>query len=157
MRGATFVGASIATLYLVLPAGNFVLPLVFGALGIGSMVGCVALLDSMLTDVVDHDSITTGKSRGGAFFGVWRFAQKVARAAAVGATGLVLDRAGFVPNQPQTPTATWAITLLFGPGVGLFFLAAAWILARYRFDAGKQAQVQRILARRQARGSARAS
>jgi GPH family glycoside/pentoside/hexuronide:cation symporter len=152
VRGAAAVGASITTLYLLLPAGNFVYPLLFGAVGIGTLVGCVALIDSILTDVVDHDTVHTRAVRAGAFFGVWRFAQKVARAAAVGATGLVLDLAGFQPNQTQTPTAEWAITLLFGPGVGLFFLAAAAVLARYRFDATKQAQVQRILARRAARG-----
>lgn len=151
VHGAALVGASITILYLVLPAGNFVLPLVFGAVGIGLLVGCVALIDSILTDVVDHDTVHTGQGRAGAFFGVWRFAQKLARAVAVVATGWVLDVAGFVPNQVQTPSAEWAITLLFGPGVGLFFLAAAGILAGYRFDAGKQAQVQRILARRHER------
>ncbi len=149
--GAATVGVSITTLYLLLPAGNFVYPLLFGAIGIGSLVGSVALIDSILTDVVDHDTVCTGQVRAGVFFGVWRFAQKLARAAAVGATGLVLDFSGFRPNETQTPAAEWAITLLFGPGVGLFFLGAAVVLWRYRFTAQKQAQVQRILSRRQRR------
>lgn len=153
--GAVLVGSANAALYLSLPPGSFVAALLLGGVGVGLLVGCVALIDSLLTDVVDHDTIRHGKSRGGSFFGVWRFAQKVARAVAVGATGVALDVAGFVPNQPQTPTATWAITLLFGPGVGVMFLVASWILSRYRFDAKKQAQVQRILARRLERRTAR--
>ena len=157
--GATICAVANALLYLLLPPGNFVYPLILGGIGIGSLVGCVALLDSMLTDVVDHDSIGARRARGGAFFGVWRFAQKVARAIAAGGTGWVLHASGFEPNQEQTETTKHALTWLFGPGVGFFFMGTAVILWRYRFDARKQAQVQRILARRAARvdGMGRAS
>ena len=37
-------------------------------------------------------------------------------------------------------------------GVGAFFLGAAWLLWRYRFDERKQAQVRRLLRRRELRG-----
>ncbi|MFT7535853.1 MAG: Na+/melibiose symporter-like transporter [Hyphomicrobiaceae bacterium] len=146
--GASLLGVATSVLYLVLPPGNFVLPLVLGAVGLGSLIGCIVLIDSLLTDVIDHDSITTGVRRSGVFFGVWRFASKLARAAAIGGTGLVLDLIGFVPNEVQSDEVRHALSLLFGPGVGMFFLAAAVLLARYRFTDSKQRQVQRILARR---------
>ncbi|MFT4516194.1 MAG: Na+/melibiose symporter-like transporter [Planctomycetota bacterium] len=146
--GASLLGISTSVLYLLLPPGNFVLPLVLGAVGLGSLIGCIVLIDSLLTDVIDHDCITTGVRRSGVFFGVWRFASKLARAAAIGGTGLVLNLIGFVPNEVQSEGVRRALSLLFGPGVGLFFLAAAVLLSRYRFTDSKQRQVQRILVRR---------
>ena len=44
-----------------------------------------------------------------------------------------------------------ALVWLFGPGVGAFFVGAAWILYRYRFTDEKQAQVRQLLARREQR------
>ena len=114
-------------------------------------IGCIVLIDSLLTDVIDHDCIQTGVRRSGVFFGVWRFASKLARAAAIGGTGLVLDMIGFVPNEAQSDDVRRALSILFGPGVGVFFLGAGLLLARYRFTDDKQRQVQRILARRQRR------
>lgn len=146
--GASVLGVATSVLYLVLPPGNFVLPLVLGAVGLGALIGCIVLIDSLLTDVIDHDCIRTGVRRSGVFFGVWRFASKLARAAAIGGTGLVLNLIGFVPNEEQTEGVRFALALLFGPGVGLFFLASGVLLARYRFTEEKQRQVQRILARR---------
>jgi len=147
--GASLLGVATSVLYLMLPRGNFVLPLVLGAVGLGSLIGCIVLIDSLLTDVIDHDCIKTGVRRSGVFFGVWRFASKLARAAAIGGTGLVLDLIGFVPNEVQSEGVRSALSVLFGPGVGVFFLAAGLLLARYRFTDDKQRQVQRILARRQ--------
>lgn len=146
--GAIALGLGSSALYPLLPPGDFALPLLLGAVGLGSMVGCVALLDALLTDVLDLDRARTGQQRAGLYFGVWRFVGKVARAAAIGLAGLGLDLAGFVANQEQTGAVTRTIALLFGPGVGVWFLAAGYVLARWRFDSAQQARVRRILARR---------
>lgn len=146
--GASLLGIGTSILYLLLPHGNFVLPLVLGAIGLGSLIGCIVLIDSLLTDVIDHDCIKTGVRRSGVFFGVWRFASKLARAAATGGTGVILDMIGFVPNHAQSEDVRSALSLLFGPGVGVCFLTAALLLTRYKFTSNKQRQVQRILARR---------
>ena len=145
---ALLVAFVTSILYLLLPHGNFVLPLVLGAIGLGSLIGCIVLIDSLLTDVIDHDCIKTGVRRSGVFFGVWRFASKLARAAATGGTGVILDMIGFVPNHAQSEDVRSALSLLFGPGVGVCFLTAALLLTRYKFTSNKQRQVQRILARR---------
>jgi GPH family glycoside/pentoside/hexuronide:cation symporter len=152
--GATFLGVGTTLLYLFAPTGAFALVLVAGAIGLGSLVGCIVLIDAMLTDVLDHDMVRTGQMRSGMFFGVWRFASKLARAVAVGAVGLLLGFAGFVEGGSTQPAAVDAtLVALFGPGVGGAFLLAAVVLWRYRFDDPKQAQVRRILARRAARGA----
>jgi GPH family glycoside/pentoside/hexuronide:cation symporter len=153
--GATVLGLGTPLLYLLAPPGGFTIVLVFGAIGLGAFVGCIVLIDAMLTDVLDHDLVRTGRSRAGLFFGVWRFASKLARAIAVAGTGFVLGLAGYREGQATQPdTVDTALVLLFGPGVGVLFLLAAVVLARYRFDERKQAQVRRILARRRSRTSA---
>ncbi len=145
VTGAIVLGASTTVLYLALPRGAFVVPLVVGGIGIGSFVGCIALIYSLLTDVVDHDRVRTGAHRAGIYFGLWRFLSKVARAAAVAGTGVVLEWAGFEPGVVQTPMVERTLVWLFGPGVGVFFLVAGLVLLRYRFTRAKQEQVQRLL------------
>ena len=146
--GAIALGIGTAALYLLAEPGNFLVPLLAGGLGLGALVGCIVLIDTLLTDVIDHDQVRSRQVRSGLYFGVWRFASKLARAASIGAAGYVLDLAGFVPNQPQTEGVELALMLLFGPGVGGFFVVAGALLWRYRFDEQKQAQVRRILDRR---------
>lgn len=148
VAGAIALGISTSALYLVLPRGSFVVPLVVGGVGIGSFVGCIALIYSLLTDVVDHDRLRTGAQRAGVYFGLWRFLSKLARAVAVAGTGVVLDAVGFEPGAVPTATVERTLVWLFGPGVGGFFLIAGIVLLRYRFTRAKQEQVQRLLARR---------
>jgi glycoside/pentoside/hexuronide:cation symporter, GPH family len=146
--GAFLLGLGTATLYTLAQPGNFLVPLLGGGVVLGGLVGCIVLIDTQLTDVIDHDVVRERAMRSGQFFGVWRFAAKLARAASIGVAGLVLEIAGFVPNQPQSAEVDRALWILFGPGVGACFLAAGIVIARYRFDDHKQAQVRRILQRR---------
>jgi glycoside/pentoside/hexuronide:cation symporter, GPH family len=67
----------------------------------------------------------------------------------VAAVGLVLGLVGFDEQAAtQGPAVERAIVVLFGPGVGIFFLLSGFVLWRYRFDERKQVQVRRILGRR---------
>lgn len=152
--GAAVLGIGTTALYVLLPAGAYGLVLALGAVGLGSFVGCIVLIDAMLTDVVDHDWLRTRQWRSGQFFGVWRFAGKLARALSVVVVGVVMDLAGYVPLASEQPSSVDAtLVVLFGPGVGGFFVLAAWILGRYRFDDAAQARVRTLLARRRARVS----
>ena len=146
--GAVVLGVATAVVYPLLPEGNFALPLVVGAVGLGFFVGSIALIDSTLTDVIDLDLLHTRTDRAGSYFGMWRFASKLSRASAMWVAGWALAQAGFVPNEAQTEGTKLAIALLFGPVVGAFFLSAGIILWCHRFGPAKQQQVQRLLARR---------
>ncbi|MFM1871936.1 MAG: hypothetical protein RL398_1358 [Planctomycetota bacterium] len=148
--GSILLGIGTAALYLLLPPGAYLATVVLGGVVLGSLVGCIVLIDATLTDVIDHDRLRTGQLRSGLYFGLWRFASKLARALSIGTAGLVLDVAGFVPNVEQSEGVQWALRLQFGPGVGLFFALAGVILGLYRFDERKQDQVRRLLARREA-------
>jgi glycoside/pentoside/hexuronide:cation symporter, GPH family len=149
--GSLFLGFGTAGLYLVAPPGDIWFPLIGGGVFLGSLVGCVVLIDTLLTDVIDHDQVHSKQLRSGMYFGVWRFASKLARAIAIGVAGWLLSYSGFVPNQAQTQEVERTLVLLFGPGVGVFFVVAGIQVWMYRFDERKQAQVRRILDRRMGR------
>jgi GPH family glycoside/pentoside/hexuronide:cation symporter len=150
--GATVLGLGTTLLYVLAPPGGFAVVLTLGAIGLGSFVGCIVLIEAMLTDVLDLDFLRTRQQRAGLFFGVWRFASKLARALAVAAVGPLLAAAGYREGEAAQPAAVETVLVwLFGPGVGGLFLVAAGILAAYRFDAPQQARVRRLLDRRRAR------
>lgn len=151
---ATVLAFGNTALYVLVPTGSasFWWVMTFGAVGLASFVGSIVLFDTMLTDVLDHDQIGTGEIRSGLFFGVWRFASKLARGGSVLVVGLVLWSVNFQEQNDQQPDAVeTALVWLFGPGVGAFFFLSACILWRYRFDEKKQHQVRRILVLRAGR------
>ena len=151
--GALALGLGTSVVYPLLPAGSVLWPMLVSSVGLGSLLGCIVLIDSLVTDVIDLDTVHSHARRPGLYFGVWRFAAKLARGAAIGGTGWLLEWSGFVSNQEQTPAVQAAIGFLFGPVVGVWFVAAALVLLCSRFSDAKQAQVQRILASRAARST----
>jgi glycoside/pentoside/hexuronide:cation symporter, GPH family len=154
LLGSLVLGLGTPALYVTVPPRSLAIVMAFGAVGLAAFVGSVVLLDTLLTDVLDHDRLQEREGRAGMFFGVWRFANKVARSLSMLAVGAVLGAAGFVEQSATQPQSVHtALIWLFGPGVGACFLGACWILWRYRFDDQKQAQVRRLLARRSARVS----
>ena len=149
---ATVLAFGNTAFYMLVPVGGFWWVMIFAAVGLAAFVGSIVLFDTMLTDVLDHDHVSSGEVRSGLFFGVWRFASKLARGTSVLVVGLVLGAIGFQEQQEKQPDGVEsALVWLFGPGVGSFFLLSALILWRYRFDEHKQEQVRRILVRRTSR------
>lgn len=147
--GAAVLGVGTTALYVLAPAGGFWWVLALGAVGLGAFVGCIVLIDAMLTDVIDHDRLRTRQLSSGGFFGVWRFAGKLVRAGSLATVGLVLGAAGFVERGgAQPPAVGAALVWLFGPVVGASFLLTAAILWRYRFGAREQQRVRALLLRR---------
>jgi Na+/melibiose symporter-like transporter len=148
MIGASGLGLFSSLLYPFLPIGSFWLPLLLGAVFLGSFVGAIILLESILTDVIDYDELLTGTNRAGLYFGLWRFGTKLARALALAFVGWSLDAIGFVPNVEQSPSTSLYLALMFGPGVGMLILFSGVLLGFYKFDDKKQKQVQKILVKK---------
>ena len=151
IAGALTLGIMNCVVYLAFPVGNPWWPLVASVLG-GLPIGCVVLLEVMLADVVDHDRVHHREARFGLYFGVWKMAAKMSRALAIALTGNVLAWIGFEPNTVQDADTSLAIAMLFGPGVGVFFIVAAAVIALHPIELDVRRRVQRILARRDARG-----
>jgi GPH family glycoside/pentoside/hexuronide:cation symporter len=149
VAGAFVLAVGNTALYTLAPAREPWVVFAFGAVGLGAFVGAIVLLDTLLTDVLDHDLLRTHRMRSGLFFGVWRFSSKLARAVSMLVVGAVLGAAGFVEQSDVQPSQVHAaLVVLFGPIVGAFFLGATWLLWRYRFDDVAQARVRALLLRR---------
>ena len=107
---------------------------------------------SMLGDVVDEDELRSGERREGIYSGVFGFLRKLAGAVGVWIAGLALDFAGFVPGEPQSPSAREAIRLFTVVVPPLFLLLAAAFAVRYPIGRQRHREIVAELAARRASG-----
>ena len=108
----------------------------FTVAGIGH--GCGNILgQSLKADIIDYDELKTGERKEGAYFAAWNFMHKLGIGLMVGAVGISLDVAGFVPNGEQTETVKTVMVVLIAaiPFVGYLVGIAAFSRFRlYRAD-----------------------
>jgi GPH family glycoside/pentoside/hexuronide:cation symporter len=126
--GVAYVGAQSVLVYPIFPAGVLSGPLIAAFAG-GLFVGAVVLLDVALADLADARDGGEDSARFGVYFGFWKMGSKIARAIALGLTGNLLLWIGFDASVPVTQEVATRLAWLFGPGVGLFLLAGAGIVA----------------------------
>ncbi|MGD1878063.1 MAG: MFS transporter [Kiloniellaceae bacterium] len=108
---------------------------------------------SMQADVVDLDSLKSGRPRTGVFFALWGIATKLALALAVGIAFPLLEVGGFKAGAAsQTPSALLALVLLYSLVPAVFKLGAIALFAGYPITAARQQRIQRLIAARQDRG-----
>jgi sugar (glycoside-pentoside-hexuronide) transporter len=126
-------------------------PVIWAALTIqGIGVAGFVVSSSLLADVLDHDELTSGEQRGGAFFGFWTFATKFGAGVGPPVVGGVLWLAGYVPGQTQTEQGIDAIRLLYGPIPALFCLGAASIFHRFPLTRAAHREIHAEVHRRRA-------
>ncbi len=154
--GVFILGVIVTVSYPFLPAKQISFPISVAIIA-GIFTGTVALLDALVADIVDYDELATGEHREGLYFGFWKLASKIARAVSVAIAGKALTMIGFVPNQVQTPDVSWKIGLLFGPGVGLFFIFGALIFMKMPYTNEDHHRVQEELLMRKIQQSPEAS
>jgi len=148
--GVGGLGVLTIVVYPLFPPGSLVGPIGMAFVG-GLLAGAIVLLDSMVADVVDHDELRTGRKREGLYFGVWKMGTKLSRAIGLGLAGLLLGVIGFDENAvTQGPEVGLRLAILFGPVVGLFFLAGGWVLTRAPLTDARHRRVQELLVRRRA-------
>ena len=119
----------------------------------GAALGAdLTLPASMQADVVDLDTLKTGRARTGTFFALWGIATKLALALAVGISFPLLEAAGFrTGGAEQTSTALLALVLLYSAVPIAFKLGAIALFAGYPITAARQQRVRRLIAARQAK------
>lgn len=149
--GILLLGIGTSIVYPLLPAGSLVGPVIWAILG-GMLVGSVFLLDSTVADMANLDEALTGEQREGLYFGFWRLGSKLARALGLVVSGFLLDAVGFVPGATEQPkSAVLGIALVFGPGVGILYVSAAFLWLLVPVSERIQERVRKIIARRAAR------
>jgi GPH family glycoside/pentoside/hexuronide:cation symporter len=134
-------GLAIASTFLLPHEPTPVIYLVTVVAGIGFSANWVFPW-SMVPDVVEYDQLTTGEQRGGMYFGVWGFTNKLTAMLGVVISGLVLQFSGYVPNVPQSAETLQAIRLFFGPIPGLILAVSLPLLFWYPITRKSHAEVR---------------
>ncbi|MBI1330250.1 MAG: MFS transporter [Alphaproteobacteria bacterium] len=119
-------------------------------MGISSS-GFVTLPMGLIGDIIDYDTLIHRQPRGGIYWGVWSFAQKVSPALAIGVTLPLLKYLGFQPGEQNTQTALDALKYVYCFGAGPFLLTAGILLAYFPIDARRHDIIRRRLEQRQKR------
>jgi GPH family glycoside/pentoside/hexuronide:cation symporter len=140
----------LSAIYFLVPIKAVVYAfLTFAGFGLAGFL----IASSLLADVLDHDELVTGDQRGGAFFGFWTFALKLANGLGPPIAGGLLGAAGYVAGQAQTPLVIETLRWLYGPIPAVFFLAAALIFWRFPLTREEHARIQDELIRRRQAGA----
>jgi GPH family glycoside/pentoside/hexuronide:cation symporter len=132
IAGMIFFAVVMMTLIMLSPSSSFALIMAIAVLaGIG--VSAIHVLTwSIIPDAVEVDELTTGQRHEGIFYSMATLLKKIASAALVPASLLVLQWSGFVSNAPvQKPSAILAIRMLMGPLPAILLLAGILFAAFY--------------------------
>lgn len=124
-----------AVAYPLFPAGKLAGPVSAAVIG-GFLVASIILFESIVADIAEADGRIKGEPREGVYFGFWKMATKIARALGLALSGWSLSAIGFNASAPLVdPHTAFLIAMLFGPGVAVFFFAAAAIFLFVRVPA----------------------
>jgi GPH family glycoside/pentoside/hexuronide:cation symporter len=160
MLGIGGKGIGFGLLYFIgiEPSIVSILPMVL----IGTGQACASILPtSIKADVIDYDELETGERKEGAYFAAWNLAIKLASAIAIACSGLLLQRAGYVPDTAAQAPATIETIKALAAGLpfGLHVVALA-ILAHFRLGPKEHQRIreeidalQRTGLRRRAQGA----
>ncbi|HRD27403.1 MAG TPA: MFS transporter [Caulobacter sp.] len=107
--------------------------------------GYLTLPLGMMGDIIDFDALRTGQNRGGLYFGIWSFAQKISPAIAVGVTLPLLTYVGFDPASKDGTAGVTALKYIFALGSTPLFLIGALLLMAFPIDARRHAIIRRRL------------
>jgi GPH family glycoside/pentoside/hexuronide:cation symporter len=140
--GILLLGLMTTFTYPFFPAGVLWPPVIAAVAG-GIFVGSIILFDSIITDIADYDEWKTGVQKEGLFFGFAKMGVKLSRALALLLTGFLLEAIGSGEARNIV-----ALGWLFGPGVGVFFLAGSAIFLLYPMTDKQAHAVQKRLKRR---------
>lgn len=102
-------------------------------------------------DIIDYDTLRTGESRGGLFFGVWSFFQNVSPALAIGITLPVLQAFGFTATGENSPEALMALRVIYCLAPAPLFIIGAIIFLRFPLDARRHGVIRKRLDARRSR------
>lgn len=117
-------------------------------LGLGNGCGSV-VSPSIQADIIDYDEYRSNQRKEGAYFAAWNFVFKTASGLTLMLTGVVvLDAAGFVPNQAQSESTLFALRALYALFPMGCYMIGALIFSRFSLDEAEHARIRAELDRR---------
>ncbi|MAT83729.1 MAG: hypothetical protein CMQ43_01710 [Gammaproteobacteria bacterium] len=112
----------------------------------GFLAGCGAVVQPAIqADVIDYDELTTGDRKEGAYLAVWNLVRKCSASLCALIAGLVLQFAGFVPNEVQSEQTIRAI---FGLLPAACYLLGGLLFMRFAFNEAEHRAARAIIDRR---------
>lgn len=150
---AAMLGTTLAFLFVpLLGPGDvtwFMAICVLTGIGLGADLTLPA---SMQADVIDLDTLKSGRERAGVYFAAWGMVTKLALALAVGIAFPLLDLAGFdAKSATHSDTSLFALAGLYSLAPSLFKLAAIGLFVGYPITAARQRRIQRLIVARRGR------
>jgi Na+/melibiose symporter-like transporter len=118
--------------------------------------GYQVLPSGIIGDVIDYDTLRHGQARGGIYWGVWSFAQKIAPALGIGITLPTLKLLGFNPAGHSTPGGIEALKNTYCFAIVPFLFIGGMLLMRFPIDSRRHGIIRRRLDSLQARAATRA-
>lgn len=142
--------AALHALLVLLPPNDFWLAALGMTLAGIPAVAPAFLVRAMLADVVDAETLATGKSNAGLYYAVLVGVQKLGYAIPVGFSYLVLDLVGFDAKvgPANSQAAIAGLTILFLVPPVLVAIVAAWLAKGWTITAEAQAATAQALAER---------
>jgi len=137
-----------------LPAGDFIAAaLLWGLTGLG--IACVSVMPlSIVTDIIDYDTVTTGSYTPGIYFSTFNLVMKIGMAFGVGVTFGMLEWLGFDP-QSITPNShdSWHIKLVGFALPGLLLVPALFFMKVFPINKAVHRNLRGQLDRQQVSGN----
>ncbi len=121
----------------------FLLICVFTGLSLGADL---VLPASMQADVVDLDTLHSGRQRTGIYFAIWGMATKLSLALAVGLAFPLLEFAGFSPGaEGRGNDGLFALVVLYSLVPAAFKIAAVTLFWGYPITAARQRRIRELI------------
>lgn len=115
--------------------------------------GFTTLPLGMIGDIIDYDTLIHRQPRGGIYWGVWSFAQKVAPAIGIGITLPFLQWLGFHPGAHNSQSSLDALKYVYCFGPVPFYVLGGLLLYWFPLTARRHDIIRRRLLQRQTRAS----
>jgi GPH family glycoside/pentoside/hexuronide:cation symporter len=106
-------------------------------IGIGSVV-----VPSIKADIIDYDELQTGERKEGVYTAAWNFIRKAGAGLAIGASGLLLQWAGYDGEAEVQSQAVRTTILVIAGGIPAIGYAIGMILfSRFSLNEAEHAEV----------------
>lgn len=133
-----------AGLYFVSEGAVVYTAICFAVAGLGN--GCANVLgQSLKADIVDYDELKTGERKEGAYFAAWNFMHKLGLGLMMGAVGISLDLAGFVPKAQQSETVIMVILVLIGAVPCVSYIIGLLAFTRFKLNRASHEVIRQAL------------
>lgn len=128
-------------LYYIIPSSSIILIFltkIIVSIGSGSVTG---LLWGLVPDTIEYGEYVTGKRAGGLIYSIVGFFFKIGMALGGIVPGIVLEKTGYIPNQPQTVSALQGIVLMMSVIPFILNLIAYTVFRKYELDEEKYIEI----------------